>query len=114
MKKVILALTIVAGLGMSSCGSASAEEFDVASVKDACGCADGFVLIANDILATIGDKTENEMEEDEELEKTIKPKFDKLDELEDLCRGELDVKLDDMKECNSELEGVMKKFEEKF
>ncbi len=84
MKKVILALSIVAGLGMSSCGSASAEDFDIANVKDACGCADGFVVIANDILSTIGDKTEDEMEEDKELEKTIKPKFDKLEELEDL------------------------------
>lgn len=112
MKKTLLGLGIVALL--ASCGGSSAEDVNVAEVKDACGCADGFVTIANDILENVGDKTEDEMENDKELEKTMKPKFDKLDALEDRCREELKVEMADMEKCDTEMKNVMKKFEEKF
>lgn len=112
MKKIILGFGVLAV--MASCGGSSAEDVNIADVKDACGCADGFLIVANDVLDAIGDKSEDDMENDEELAKLMKPKMDKLDELEDKCRGELKVKLDEMKKCEPELEGVMKKFEQKF
>jgi hypothetical protein len=112
MKKTILGLGILAL--MASCGGSSAEDVNVADVKDACSCSSGFITVANDILATIGDKTENELEGDEELMKVMKPKMDKLDELENKCRRELKVDKDEMLACDPELEKVMKKFEEKF
>lgn len=103
-----------AALLFASCGSKSAEDVKVEDIKDACGCADAFIVVANDILDVIGDKSENEMEEDKELMDKLEPKMDKLQELEKKCRKELEVSKDEMLECNSELEGVMKKFEEKF
>lgn len=112
MKKTILGLGILAL--MASCGGSSAEDVNVAEIKDACGCTDGLITIANDILAEVGDKSENDMKADEELMKIMEPKFDKLDELEKKCRKDLEVSMDDMKACDAELEGVMKKFEEKF
>ncbi len=113
MKKTILGLGIVALL--ASCGgSSSAEDVNVAEMKDACGCTEGLMTIANDILDNIGDKTEDDMEGDKELMKTMKPKFDKLDELEEKCRIELKVEMEDMEKCDPELKTVMKKFEEKF
>lgn len=111
MKKIVLGIGVLAL--MASCGS-SAEDVNVADVKDACGCSSGFVTIANDILNEIGDKSENDMKEDEALKKKMEPKFKKLDELEDKCRKELKVSMDDMKACDDGLEEVMKKFEEKF
>ena len=111
MKKVILGIGVFTL--MASCGT-TAEDVNVADMKDACDCSSGFVTIANDILDEIGDKTENEMKEDEELKKKMEPKFEKLDELEDKCRKELKVTMDEMKACDEGLEDVMKKFEEKF
>ena len=98
---------------MASCGT-TAEDVNVADMKDACDCSSGFVTIANDILNEIGDKTENDMKEDEELKKKMEPKFEKLDKLEDKCRKELEVTMEEMKACDEGLEDVMKKFEEKF
>lgn len=112
MKKTLLGLGILAL--MASCGGQSAEDVNVAEIKDACGCSDGFVTIANDILAEIGDRTEDEMENDKELEKAMKPKMEKLDELENKCRKDLKVTKDQMMACDNDIEGVMKKFEEKF
>lgn len=98
---------------MASCGS-SAEDVNVADMKDACDCSSGFVTIANDILDEIGDKSENDMKEDEELKKKMEPKFKKLDELEDKCMKDLKVTQEEMMACDEGLEEVMKKFEEKF
>lgn len=112
MKKTLLGLGIVALL--ASCGGSSAEDVNVAEIKDACGCASSLVTIANDILDNIGDKSEDDLENDKELMKTMKPKFDKLDELEDKCRKELKVELSAMEKCDPELKTVMEKFEEKF
>jgi hypothetical protein len=112
MKKTLLGLGIVALL--ASCGGSSAEDVNVAEMKDACGCTEGLVTIANDILDNIGDKSEDDMEGDKELMKTMKPKFDKLDELENKCRKELEVEMEDMEKCDPELKTLMKKFEEKF
>ena len=99
---------------MASCGGSSAEDVNVAEVKTACDCTTNLMTIANDILATVGDKTEKEMEADAEMMKIMQPKLDKLDELEDKCRGELKIKMDDMEACDAELKNVMKKYEEKF
>lgn len=113
MRKTILGLGVLAL--MASCGgSSSAEDINVADVKDACGCTESLMIIAGDILDKVGDKTEVEMKADEEMMKVMKPKMDKLDELEDKCRKELEVSMKDMKACDAELEPLMKKFEEKF
>lgn len=112
MKKLLLVAT--AAVFLASCGGKKAEDVKVEDVKDACGCADAFVIIANDLLETLGDKSEKEISEDEDLQKEMEPKMKKLGELENKCRGELEVSMDEMKECNSELEEIAKKFEEKF
>ena len=111
MKKVILGIGALAL--MASCGS-SAEDVNVADMKDACDCSSGFVTVANDILDVIGDKSENDMKEDEELKNELKPKFEKLDEIEDKCRQELGVTMEEMEACDDGLKDVMKKYEEKF
>lgn len=112
MKKTLIVATCA--IFLASCGAKTAESVKVEDIKDACGCADAFVVVANDILNTVGDKSEDDVEGDEELMKTVETKMDKLQELEKKCRKELEVSMDDMKECNSELETVAKKFEEKF
>ncbi|CAG5078869.1 hypothetical protein [Parvicella tangerina] len=114
MKKVVLSLGVIATLAMTSCGGPSAADVNVDEIEDACGCADAFVAIGGEILDVVGDKTEDEAEEDEEMKKQLEPLFEKLEKAEDKCRGELEVSMDDMKECNAEVEEVAKKFEEKF
>lgn len=86
----------------------SAEDVNVADMKDACDCSEGFAM------DVIGDKSENDMKDDEELKKTLEPKLEKLDKLEDKCLKELDVTKKEMMACDDGLEDVMKRFEEKF
>lgn len=112
MKKTILGLGVLAL--MASCGGSSAEDVNVAEVENACDCTSALITVANDILAEVGDMSENDMEGDEEMMKVMKLKFDKLDELEDKCRKELKVTKKEMAACDAELENVMNKFEEKF
>jgi len=114
MKKIILPALAASMLAFTSCGGAAAEDFNVDEVKDACGCAEGLKIIAKDILATVGDMSEDEMEKDEAMMKKVESKFEKLDELEDKCRGDLDVGMKAMLECDADLESVMKDFEKKF
>lgn len=112
MKKILLGIGVVTLF--TACGGATAEAVNVDDVQDACDCSSAFIVVANDILDEIGDKTERQMKDDDELMKTMKPKFQKLDDLEDKCRKELKVKLEEMIECDSDLEEVMKKYEQKF
>lgn len=112
MKKTILGLGILALL--ASCGGKSAEDVTVADATDACSCNETMMIVANDILDEVGDMTEDEMEADEKMSKSIEPKMEKLQALDKKCRRELEISKDDMIACDKEIENVMKKFEEKF
>jgi hypothetical protein len=109
---------IVVGIGVSvlfaSCGGGTSEAVNIEDVKDACDCSRAFIEVANDILDDIGDRTEGQMRKDEKLIKKMEPKFEKLDQLENKCKKELNVTLEEMFACDSRLEEVMRKFDRKF
>ena len=112
MRKILLSIGVLALF--ASCGGRTSEAVNIEDVKNACDCSRAFIDVANDILEDIGDRTEGQMRNDEKLMMSMEPKFEKLDRLEDKCKKELIVTLDEMMACDSRLEEVMEKYERKF
>lgn len=108
MKKLLVVAT--AAVFLASCGAKTADDVKVEDIKDACGCVEAMNIIATDILDNIGDKTEEEVKEDEAL----KGKLEKLEKVGKKCRK--DYEKEEAEKCDEfkELEKTMKKFEEKF
>ena len=111
MKKALLGLCISTLL--ISCGTTS-DEINVTEMTDACECSDALITIANDILFEFGNTTEAELNENPTLKAAMKSKFEKLDSLEQKCRKELGVTMDEMITCNPQLSELMQEFDAKF
>ena len=111
MKKILPFTAILFALTITSCGS---ENVNVDKIKTACDCADAYVAIINDLVDTKGDQSFEEIEADPELRKSMELKFKKFKEVEYKCDKELKFPMEEIVECNDDLEDAMQKLNENF
>jgi len=111
MKKVLIGVGMA--LQMTSCGSA-ADRVNIEKMERACDCASGFMILAEDVLEEIGNKTTNDLRNDRELVEKIQLKIDKIEQLEQKCHRELKITMEELEACDEGLKDLAKKFEERF
>lgn len=121
MKKLFVLM--LAGLFLHSCNSylgkrltkKSAEDVKTEDMKSACDCAEGINILLEDALDYVGNKSEDELDEDEAMIE----KMDHIKEIGNFCWREFgfhERRLDEIEDCRAveELKKTVDKFEEKF
>lgn len=121
MKKLFVLFLV--SLLLNSCNSylgkkltkKSAEDVKVSDMKSACDCAEGINILLEDALDYLGNKSEDELDEDQ----AMMEKMDHIKEIGNFCSREFgfhERRLDEIEDCRAvkELKKTVEEFEAKF